>query len=86
VRLLSYAFLFLAAVIVVEASLSFLGLGVPPPRPSWGGMINDARPYLQSEAYLVFVPAACIVLTVAALTVIGDRLRRRLDASAIGDR
>lgn len=83
-RILSYAFFFLAAVIVVEASLSFLRLGIPPPSPSWGGMINDGRPYLQSEPYLVFIPAACIVFTVASFTVIGDWLRRRYDAMSFG--
>jgi peptide/nickel transport system permease protein len=85
-RLLSYAFFFMAAVIVVEASLSFLRLGVPPPNPSWGGMINDARPFLQSQPYLVFIPAACIVFTVASFTVIGDWLRRRFDAVSFGAR
>jgi peptide/nickel transport system permease protein len=82
-RILSYAFFFMAAVIVAEASLSFLRLGIPPPRPSWGGMINDARPHLQDQPYLVFVPAACIVFTVAAFTVIGDWLRRRFDAVSL---
>ncbi len=83
-RILSYAFFFLAAVIVVEASLSFLRLGIPPPHPSWGGMVNDGRPYLQSQPYLVFIPAACIVFTVASFTVIGDWLRRRFDAMSFG--
>jgi peptide/nickel transport system permease protein len=83
-RILSYAFFFLAAVIVVEASLSFLRLGIPPPHPSWGGMVNDGRPYLQSQPYLVFIPAACIVFTVASFTVIGDWLRRRFDAASFG--
>jgi peptide/nickel transport system permease protein len=83
-RILSYAFFFLAAVIVVEASLSFLRLGIPPPHPSWGGMINDGRPYLQSQPYIVFIPAACIVFTVASFTVIGDWLRRRYDAMSFG--
>jgi peptide/nickel transport system permease protein len=78
-RLSSYAFLMLAVVIVVEASLSFLRLGVPPPTPSWGGMVNDARPALETDPYLVFVPAACIVLTVISFTVVGDRARRRFD-------
>lgn len=83
-RILSYAFFFLAAIIVVEASLSFLRLGIPPPQPSWGAMINDGRPDLQTHPYLVFIPAACIVFTVAAFTVIGDWLRRRFDAVSFG--
>jgi peptide/nickel transport system permease protein len=76
---LSYAFLFVAYVIVAEGTLSFLGLGIPPPRPSWGGMINEGRRFLGSKPYLVFTPSACIVLTVVSLTIIGDRARRRFD-------
>jgi peptide/nickel transport system permease protein len=78
-RVSSFAFLFLAFVIVAEGSLSFLGLGIPPPQPSWGGMINDGRPYLETQPYLVFIPAACLFFTVAAFTVIGDRTRRHFD-------
>jgi peptide/nickel transport system permease protein len=66
-------------VIVVEASLNFLGLGLPPPQPTWGGMINEGRPYMENQPYLLFVPSACIVLTVVSLTVIGERLRGRLE-------
>jgi peptide/nickel transport system permease protein len=75
----SYAFLWLAVVIVAEGSLSFLGVGIPPPKPSWGGMVNDGRPFLQTEPYLVFVPAICLVFTVLSFTIIGDRARRRFD-------
>lgn len=80
VRVSSFAFLFIAYVIVAEGSLSFLGLGVPPPAPSWGGMINDGAPYLETQPYLVFVPAACLFFTVAAFTALGDRARRRFDS------
>jgi peptide/nickel transport system permease protein len=80
-RVSSFSFLFMAYVIVAEGSLSFLGLGVPPPQPSWGGMINDARPFLQTDPYLAFLPAACLLFTVAALTVVADRARRHFDAS-----
>lgn len=75
----SYGFLFLAHVIVVEATLSFVGLGVPPPKPSWGEMINEGQPYLASKPWLIFIPALCIVVTVVSLTVIGDHARRRFD-------
>lgn len=80
----SFAFLFMGVVVVVEGSLSFLGLGIPPPAPSWGGMINDSRQYLQDAPHLVFVPCICLVLTVVSLSTIGDRLRRRLDARGLG--
>jgi peptide/nickel transport system permease protein len=78
-RVSSYAFLFMAFVIVAEGSLSFLGLGIPPPEPSWGGMINDGRAYLETQPHLVFIPAACLFFTVAGLTVVGDRARRHFD-------
>ncbi|OAA19784.1 peptide/nickel transport system permease protein [Frankia sp. EI5c] len=84
VRVAPFAFVFVAFAVVAEASLTFLGLGVPPPTPSWGGMINDGRPYLQGEPYLVFVPAGCVFLTVAAFTTVGDRARRRLDGRDSG--
>lgn len=75
----SFAFIWMGIVIVAEGSLSFLGLGIPPPSPSWGGMINDGRPYLASHALLVYIPAACLVFTVVSFTVIGDRARRHFD-------
>lgn len=75
----SYAFIILAAVIVGEGSLSFLGLGIPPPQPSWGGMIASGRDFLATDAYLVFVPAATLLFTVFSFNVVGDRARRRFD-------
>lgn len=75
----SFAFLSVAIIVVAEGSLSFLGLGVPPPTPSWGGMVNDGRRLLQDDPHLVFVPAACLFLTVTSLTVLGDSARRRFD-------
>lgn len=68
-----------AALIVAEGSLSFLGLGIPSPRPSWGGMINDGRTSIESDPHLVFIPAAVIFLTVFALNQVGDHLRMRFD-------
>ncbi|RBY86995.1 ABC transporter permease [Blastococcus sp. TF02A-26] len=67
----------IAALIVAEGSLSFLGLGVPAPTPSWGGMINDGQDLISRFPNLVFVPAATILLTVLALNIVGDRLRVR---------
>jgi peptide/nickel transport system permease protein len=77
---LSYAFLVVAGVIVAEGSLSFLGLGIPPPQPSWGGMIASGRPALAEHPALVFVPAGVMMLTVLALNVVGDYARRRFGA------
>ncbi|MCD4533637.1 ABC transporter permease [Nocardioides sp. cx-169] len=68
-----------AALIVAEGSLSFLGFGIPSPRPSWGGMINDGRSSIATDPHLVFVPAAVIFLTVFALNQVGDHLRQRFD-------
>jgi peptide/nickel transport system permease protein len=78
-RILPYAFLYMGFVIVAEGSLSYLGLGIPPPAPSWGGMIAASQDFLETKPYLVFVPAACMFLTVAAFTVVGDDASRRFD-------
>ena len=69
----------MASVIVAEASLSFLGLGVQPPFPSWGGMLNEARVFLLVAPHLVIVPGFVMVMTVVALNLLGDDLRDRLD-------
>jgi peptide/nickel transport system permease protein len=66
-------------VIVVEASLSFLGLGVPPPFPSWGRMLQDAQVYMTRHPYLAFFPGAAIAITVYASNIAGDALRDVLD-------
>ena len=68
-----------AQIIIVEASLSFLGLGVPPPTPSWGAMISSGRTYLQVAWWLTAVPGFAIVLVVLAANLFGDWLRDRLD-------
>jgi peptide/nickel transport system permease protein len=65
--------------ILLEASLSFLGLGVQPPQPSWGGMVNQGREYLATAWWIAVVPAATLVLTVLAVSLIGDWLRDALD-------
>ena len=75
----SYAFIVIASIIVGEGSLSFLGLGIPAPQPSWGGMIASGRNSLATEPYLVLVPAASLLLTVYSFNVVGDRARRRFD-------
>ncbi|MGI9824996.1 ABC transporter permease [Agromyces sp. Marseille-Q5079] len=75
----AYLPLVIAALIVAEGSLSFLGLGVPPPTPSWGGMINAGATEMRTSPYLVFVPATVLFLTVFALNQAGEHLRLRFD-------
>jgi peptide/nickel transport system permease protein len=70
----------LAAAIVAEGSLSFLGLGVAPPTPSWGSMLNDGRQFLLVAPHLTTYPGLALMLTVLALNLVGDALQDRLDA------
>lgn len=65
--------------ILAEATMSFLGLGVPPPTASWGTMLNDARSHLFDSPHLVLFPAAAIMLAVLSFNFIGDGLRDYLD-------
>lgn len=66
-------------VILAEAGLSFLGVGVPPPTPSWGGMISDGRLYLTDAWWVSAFPGLAIGLTVTSLVFLGDWLRDHLD-------
>jgi peptide/nickel transport system permease protein len=68
--------------IVAEASLSFLGLGVPAPTPSWGSMLDEGRQFLLVAPHLVLAPGVALAATVLALQLAGDRLRDRLDVRA----
>lgn len=68
-----------ADVILLEAGLSFLGLGVQPPTPSWGGMILDARPELLSAPWTSLAPGIAILVTVLAVNLVGDALRAAVD-------
>ena len=72
----------MAGAIVGEASLSFLGLGVQPPTPSWGGMLNGGRAHLLEAPHLTLIPGAAIALLVLAFNLVGDALRERLDPRA----
>lgn len=67
------------SVILAEASLSFLGAGVPPPTPTWGAMIASGRMYIDDAWWDCLVPGLAILLTVLALTLLGDWLRDRID-------
>jgi peptide/nickel transport system permease protein len=69
----------MAAAVLSEATLSFLGLGVPPPAPSWGAMLNDGRSHLFDSPHLVFFPATAVMLCVLSFNFIGDALRDYLD-------
>jgi peptide/nickel transport system permease protein len=69
----------MAGAILAEATMSFLGLGVPPPAASWGSMLNDARSHLFDAPHLVLFPAAAVMLAVLSFNFIGDGLRDYLD-------
>lgn len=66
-------------VILAESSLSFLGLGVPPPAPTWGNMLAAARPFMAQATYLSIFPGLCIALTLLGINFLGDAVRDLLD-------
>lgn len=77
----------IGAVILAEAGLSFLGLGVPPPAPTWGGMLSDSgRSYLYLAPWLALAPGLCLTAVVYAINVYGDALRDLLDPRMRGSR
>ena len=69
----------MARVIVIESALSFLGLGVQPPTPTWGGMLADGRVYISTAWWLATFPGLAILLTVLGINLFGDGLRDTLD-------
>jgi peptide/nickel transport system permease protein len=69
----------MAGAILAEATMSFLGLGVPPPTASWGAMLNDGRAHLFDAPHLVLFPAIAVMLAVLSFNFIGDALRDYLD-------
>jgi peptide/nickel transport system permease protein len=69
----------MAGAILAEATMSFLGLGVPPPTASWGSMLNDGRAHLFDAPHLVLFPAAAVMVAVLSFNFIGDALRDYLD-------
>lgn len=79
--LVAYAVIVMATLITTEAALSFLGLGLRPPTPSWGSAIADGRFDLADAPFLVFIPAAILTLTVFSFNLVGDRIRSLLDSS-----
>jgi peptide/nickel transport system permease protein len=77
--LLAYALISIGIVIVLEGSLSFLGLSVEQPTPSWGGIINEGRRHLARAPHVSGVPSVVMFLTVLSLNIVGDKLRARFD-------
>jgi len=73
--LIVVATLEMAAAILAEASLSFLGLGVPPPTASWGLLVSEGRNFMFFKPYLIALPGALIILLVIAINALGDGLR-----------
>ena len=69
-------------VIVLEASLSFLGVGIPPPTPSWGRMIADGRSYIVTAWWLSLIPGIAIVITVLSFNFLGDALTELLNPTS----
>lgn len=76
---LVYASLYLAYAILMEAALSFLGLGVQPPTPSWAGMIASGRNYITSAPHIATIPGIAIAVAVLGFNLLGDGLRDALD-------
>jgi len=66
-------------VLLSESALSFLGLGVAPPAPTWGNMLAGARSYIESAVWTGVVPGACIALTLLGINLLGDAVRDRFD-------
>ncbi|MBH0008684.1 ABC transporter permease [Salinibacterium sp. SWN1162] len=77
-----YATLGIAASILIESALSFLGIGVPIPQASWGQMISDGSTYFQIAPWMLFFPGACLIVTVMAFNLLGDWLSELLNSSA----
>jgi peptide/nickel transport system permease protein len=73
------ASLYVGVIIILESALSFIGLGVQPPTPSWGVMLNDARPFIRQFPHMAIPPGVMITLTVLAFNLMGDGLRDALD-------
>ena len=74
-----YSTLFMANAILVEAALSFLGLGVPPPTPSWGLMVSSGRDFLLVAPHIATIPGLAIMVAVLGFNLLGDGLRDALD-------
>jgi peptide/nickel transport system permease protein len=76
----------MARVIVIESALSFLGLGVQPPTPTWGGMLADGRVYLSTAWWRATSPGLAILVRVLGINLFGDGLRDTLDPQGVAAR
>lgn len=77
--LMVFGTLGISTTVLLEASLSFLGVGVQPPMPSWGGIINESQSYFLTAPWLVFIPGAAILVTSLSFNLLGESLRDALD-------
>lgn len=82
--ILVYGTLGIATTSLTEATLSYLGIGVQPPMPSWGNMVNENQTYFESAPWLVFIPGSCIALLALSFNLLGDALRDILDPTLRG--
>jgi len=82
---LVYATLGISTTVLLEATLSFLGIGVRPPTPSWGNIIFENQTYFITAPWLVFIPGVAIILLALAFNLLGDVLRDELDPTQRGD-
>ena len=74
----------ISTTVLLEATLSFLGVGVQPPTPSWGNIIFENQTYFQAAPWLVFFPGAAILILALAFNLLGDALREELDPKQRG--
>jgi peptide/nickel transport system permease protein len=79
-QLVTFGLLGMGIIIILEGALSFFGLGVPPPAPSWGNMIGEGQGVLSAEPRFVLVPSAFLFITVLSFNLLGDALRSRWSA------
>lgn len=84
--ILVWATLGISTTVLLEATLSFLGVGVQPPTPSWGNIIFESQTYFSEAPWLVFIPGAAIILLSLAFNLVGDALRDELDPTLAGRR
>jgi peptide/nickel transport system permease protein len=80
-QLITFALLSMGIIIILEGALSFLGLGVPPPAPSWGNMIAEGQETLSAQPRFVLLPSGFLFVTVLAFNLLGDALRSRWNVS-----
>jgi len=84
--LLVYSTLGISTTVLLEATLSYLGVGVQPPTPSWGNIIFENQTYFSTAPWLVFIPGVAIIVLALAFNLVGDALRDILDPTQQGRR